>query len=138
MRFPGWIKVYGDKSYRGECRDEESEQIDCFNWMMFNHPDLHRIAIHPKNEGKKSWGQIRFDKLTGSINTGASDIIIPASPPFVCELKRVDHTKSRWQPKQLDYLETCKNEGAFVCVALGFEGFKLAIADYLKHKEEMK
>ena len=52
---------------------------------------------------------------------GASDIIIPGNPSFVCELKRRDHTKSTWQPKQLEYLEAAKENGSFVCVALGWE-----------------
>lgn len=53
---------------------------------------------------------------------GASDIIIPGSPTFVCELKRKDHTLCKWQPNQQEYLQAAKDNGAFVCVALGWEG----------------
>lgn len=132
MRFPEWLDVYGDRSYRGECRAESAEQMDAFSWLKMHHPDLHRIAVHPKSESKRTWGQVKFDRATGGMNAGASDIIIPASPPFICEMKRADHTKSTWQKGQVDYLEQCKKQGAFVCVALGFEGFKLAFSEYLK------
>lgn len=50
---------------------------------------------------------------------GAADIIIPCG--FVCELKRRDHTKSKWQPGQLEYLEAAQDAGCFVAVALGWE-----------------
>lgn len=53
--------------------------------------------------------------------TGASDIIIPASLSFVCELKRRDHTQSSWQPGQREYLTAAQDAGAFVCVALGWD-----------------
>jgi hypothetical protein len=44
----------------------------------------------------------------GWITPGASDIIIPAACSFVCEIKRRDHTKSKWQPGQVEYLESAK------------------------------
>lgn len=119
-------------AYRGKCKKEQAEQIDVFAWLRFHHPALAAIAVHPKIEGKRTYGQAHFDKKDGSINKGASDIIIPCSPPFVCELKRADHTKSKWQEGQIDYLLGCEKLGAFVCVALGLEGFKQAIEEYLK------
>jgi len=50
---------------------------------------------------------------------GASDIVIPASVSFVCEMKRQDHTKSKWQDGQIAYLDAAQRAGAFTCVALG-------------------
>lgn len=132
MRFPKSIKVYGDKSYRGKCSVEQTEQIDSFSWLKFNHPDLALLAVHPKIEGKRTWGQVNFDKKDGSLNKGASDIIIPGAPAFVCEIKRMDHTKSNWKSGQQEYLIAAQKQGAFACVALGFNGFKLAIVDYLR------
>lgn len=131
MKFPQWLTVYGDKDRRGECPTEQTEQINIFSWLEFNHPELSAIAVHPKNEGKRSWGQVHHDKKSGSINTGASDVIIPGSPSFVCEIKRANHTKSQWQKGQREYLENASDCGAFVCVALGLEGFKQAVKDYL-------
>jgi hypothetical protein len=139
MRFPKGLKVFGDPSFRGDCRKEQAEQIDAFAWLRFHHPELAKIAVHPKIEGKRSWGQVHFDKKDGSINKGASDVIVPANPAFVCEIKRKDHTKSRWQKGQKEYLETATDYGAFACVALGAEGFKQAVNEYLaatKNREE--
>ena len=63
---------------------------------------------------------------------GASDIIIPASVSFVCELKRKDHTQSKWQDGQIEYLEAANHAGAFVCVALGWEAAWQAFNDWLQ------
>lgn len=132
MRFPKWISVFGSQDYRGECPQELAEQITFFQWLRLQHPELHRIAVHPRNEGKRSYQQARMQRLEGSLNTGASDVIIPAGCAFVCEIKRKDHTKSRWQKGQLEYLEAAHNAGAFVCVALGHEAAKEAVQCYLK------
>ncbi len=132
MRFPEWLKVYGDTDFRGKCPPEWNEQVDGFAWMQYHHPELSALAVHPKNEGKRTWGQAARDKKDGSINKGASDCIIPGLVGFACEIKRADHTKSKWQEGQLDYLKACHDQGGFACVALGAEGFKLAITDYLK------
>ena len=64
------------------------------------------------------------------LNVGSADIIIPASPAFVCELKRKDHTQSKFQAGQVEYLENCQAMGAFVCVALGYEAAIQAVDDY--------
>lgn len=126
MKFPGWLPVYGDADYRAKKpRVEECEQIDIFNWLQHNHPEDYAIAIHPKNEGKRSGHQAARDRSSGCLNKGASDVIIPAALPLVCEVKRADHTKSAWQPGQLEFLHAAHDAGAFVFVAIGFEGFKI-------------
>lgn len=138
MRFPAWLAVYGDKSYKGKCREEWAEQVDFVAWMRLYHQDYAAVMVHPKMEGRRSWGQIAMQKKDGSINRGASDIVIPACPPFVCEIKRTDHRKSKWQPGQIDYLDNAKKMGAWVCVGLGFDGAKLAFNDYLKSTKKAK
>ncbi len=132
MKFPGVLKLYGDQLFRGECPTETSEQVAFFAELKRKYPHLHAIAIHPKNEGKRIKGQFQQlakDKAMG-LNTGSADIIIPASPAFVCELKRKDHTQSKFQPGQVEYLENCQKLGAFVCVALGYEAAMQAIDSY--------
>ena len=134
MKFPDFLKVYGDQSFRGECPTETSEQVAFFAELKRKYPNLHAIAIHPKNEGKRMKGQFQQlakDKAMG-LNPGAADIVIPGSPAFVCELKRKDHTKSKFQPGQIPYLENCQAAGAFVCVALGFEAAINAVDEYAK------
>lgn len=71
-------------------------------------------------------------KAKGAIRSGASDIIIVGNPTFVCELKRQDHTKSRWQDGQLEFLEYSLKNGAFVCIALGYESALEAVKDWIK------
>jgi hypothetical protein len=132
MKIPKTIKVFGDLNYRNSnCNHEWVEQKEFFGWMKEHLPLFFEIAIHPKNEGKRIGKQSVQDKELGSLNAGASDIIIPCSVPFVCELKKSDHTKSILSSKQLQYLERCKDQGAFACIALGNNGAKIAIDEWL-------
>lgn len=134
MKFPESLTVYGDQSYRGDCPSETSEQVAFFAELKRKYPLLHAIAIHPKNEGKRAKGQFQqlaMDKAMG-LNPGAADIVIPGSPAFVCELKRKDHMKSKFQQEQIPYLENCQTAGAFVCVALGYEAAMKAVDQYVK------
>lgn len=137
MKFPVFLPVFGDPSFRGACPVETAEQITFFQWLQAQHPRLHRIAIHPKNEGSRTYQQARAQKIEGSLNKGASDIIIPSFVPFICEMKRKDHTKSRWEDGQLEYLESAQDAGAFVCVALGYEGAISAIHEWLSIQNTM-
>lgn len=122
MKMPHWLPCYGDTEYRGDCPKESAEQITFFNRLRTECPDTYgMIAVHPRNEQQLRGGQFRAlarQKAEGQ-TTGASDIIIPGSPSFVCELKRRDHTKSKWQDGQQEYLEAAQKCGAFACVALG-------------------
>jgi len=129
MKFPSWLKVYGDTSYRGECPSETLEAITFFAQLRREYPDTYGlIATHIRNEGKRNWYQASREKAEG-MTKGAPDIIIPMSRTFVCEMKRLDHTKSKWQPMQLEYLKTAHDAGAFVCVALGYDAAYSAFLD---------
>lgn len=143
MRFPDWLPVYGDKTFRGACSIEDVEQMTFFNKLRREYPDSYGlIALHPKNEAKLIGGQFRAlskDKAMG-MAPGASDIIIPGAPAFVVEMKRRDHTKSSWQPGQIEYLEAAMKAGAFVAVALGWEAAWDAFCDWknLQIKQDQK
>jgi len=116
--------VYGDTSYRGKCPAEAMEQMTFFNTLRREYPvTWGRIALHPRNEQQLRGGQhkaLARHKAEG-LTTGASDIIIPGRVTFVCELKRQDHTQSKWQDGQAEYLAACAQAGAFACVALGWK-----------------
>ena len=134
MKIPDWLQTYGDTSYRGDCALEDAELMTFFNELKRLYPDLARIAIHPDNEGLViGTGHLHHakQKAKGAINKGAADIVIVGNPTFVCELKRKDHTKSRWQDGQLEFLEASQKQGAFVCVALGYEAALNAVKDYI-------
>lgn len=119
------ITIAGDIKYRGQCPHESAEQITLFNQLPER---MKKIATHIRNEGKRTAQQAQRHKIEG-MNTGASDIIIPCSPPFVIELKRKDHTKSTISKEQVEYLEECQAQGALVCVALGWEAALQFIKD---------
>ena len=121
--------------FRGECPKEDAELITFFNQLKLHYPDLYNIAIHPDNErlisGTGFNAQSR-QKAKGAIKKGAADIVICGNPTFVCEMKRQDHTKSRWQDGQLEFLEYSLKNGAFVCIALGYESALEAVKDWIK------
>lgn len=131
MKLSKTIPTYGDASYRGECPKESAEQITFINTIRARYPDTWgKIAIHIKNEGKRTAQQIRREKMEGMV-TGASDIVIGS---FWCELKRQDHTKSKISDEQIEFLEAQIELGFFGCIALGWEGAIEAFEAYLNER----
>ena len=133
MKIPQWLKTYGCMDFRGDCPREDAELMTFFNELNRLHPQLALVAIHPDNEGLVLGSGHHHhikQKAKGAIRNGAADIIIVGNPTFVCEMKRQDHTKSQWQNGQLDFLEASKNNGAFVCVALGYVAALLAVEEW--------
>lgn len=126
--------VYGDTGFRGNCPAEAVEQVTFFNRLRREYPDTWgRLAMHPRNEQQLKGGQFQGmarQKAEG-MTPGASDIVIPGRRTFVCELKRRDHTKSKWQDGQIEYLTAAHDAGAFACVALGYEAAWRAFCDWL-------
>jgi hypothetical protein len=130
--------VYGDAKFRGKCPPEAVEMASFFSRLRREYPNtLGVIALHPRNEQLLLGGQFKAivkHKAEG-MTKGASDIVIPAARPFICELKRRDHTLSAWQEGQIAYLETAKKLDAFACVALGAEAAWEALMDWMKENE---
>jgi hypothetical protein len=117
--------VFGNTEWRGKCPLESAEQITFFNTLRKEYPDTWgRLALHPRNEQQLRGGQHKglIKQKAEGMTPGASDIIIPARVAFVCEIKRQDHTQSKWQDGQIEYLTAAHNAGAFACVALGWVG----------------
>lgn len=133
MILPSTIRVYGDVSFRGKCQREEFEQISIISQIRRTYPNKYgKIVIHPRNEGLLSKGQLSSvaKRNAEGMTKGASDVIVPGSPAFVCEIKRRDHTQSKWQDGQIEYLEAAQSCGAFVCVALGAQAAWQAFEDW--------
>lgn len=123
--YPG-IELYGNQKFRDKnCPRESIEQITFVNNIKLKYPESYgKIICHIENEGQVSNGQfssIIRRKAMGSLNKGASDIIIPGHPAFVCEIKRADRTLSDITLEQLAFLYAAKEAGAFVCIALGHD-----------------
>lgn len=133
MKFPEWLPVYGDVSFRGVCSTEAHEQESFFRLLRLQYPRLAAAAVHPKNETKVMSGahfnHICKAKKMGQLK-GASDILIMGAPSLVCELKRRDHTKSQWQSGQIEFLQASLSLGAFVCVALGADAAIEAVKNW--------
>jgi hypothetical protein len=131
MKFPSNIKLFGDEAYRGDCPTESMEQVTFFTRLRKKYPNSWGIiAFHPRNEGKRSWVKAAIEKAEGMVK-GTSDVIIPGNPSFVCEIKRKDHTKSKWQDGQQEFLNAAKEAGSFVCIALGADAAEDAFRFYL-------
>lgn len=125
-QIPDYIQVFGDVNYRGDCATETAELIGFFKLLEKEFPSLHAIATHIRNEGKRSKFQ-GYKQQQEGMNTGASDIIIPCSPPIVIELKRRDHTLSTISAKQVSYLSSAHVLGGYAVVALGAIGAMEAV-----------
>lgn len=137
MKFDENLKVYGDISFRGDCSKEEIEQITFFNQLKKIYPDIAELATHVQNEGVKSKQKAARDARSG-LNQGMADIIIIGVPPCLIEMKRQDHTKSKWQKNQKKKLLLAQDLGAFACVALGYKAALEAVEDWIKCTQTMK
>ncbi len=123
------IRVYGDINYRGDCAREDSEVQTIVNQVRKRYP--HILFTHIKNEGKRTKAQMDFDKSMGLLN-GVSDLVFFGNPTLLIEVKRRDHTKSKWQPNQEQFLMAASSQGCLACVALGWEGAMQAVEDWIK------
>lgn len=118
------VPIYGNIKYRGKCPIESVEQASFFSRLRREYPETWGIlAVHPRNEGQLRGGQFRaiIKHKAEGMTPGASDIIIPGNPTFVCEMKRQNIQLSAWQEGQREYLEAAQSVGCFACVALGAE-----------------
>ena len=125
------VPLFGNTSFRGACPVEDIEVINFMLWVKYQYPKYAPIATHVKNEGKRSHGQARRDKNLG-LTKGFADVVILTTPPFVLEMKRRDHTKSKIDADQVKHLETVIENGGFACVALGFEAAKTAFLEHIR------
>lgn len=121
------VRVFGEPKYKGagKAPSELQEQITLFNEIRRQWPELGAIALHVRNEGKKSVQAALREKAEGMVS-GAADIIIPGAPAFVCELKKRDKG-ARVSKTQKTYLEAAAKNGAFCCICYGYESALEAI-----------
>lgn len=129
------IRTY-DSNYRGECRREEYEQIDCASWLQYNHPDRWPLIWHVPNEltvdkKKPGWAQHLAKRQKMGVKNGVSDIIDFGTIRGAFELKRLDRTQCKVTKEQRDFLKATDASGGFAAIVYGFEQFKVAYTDYL-------
>lgn len=113
-------KTYGS-AVSGPCPSEKVEMASFFNRLRREYPQYGAIALHIRNEGKRTAMQHQSIVGEGGFIKGASDVVIPGAPTFVMEMKSRAKT-ARVSKEQTAYLEACAAQGAFACVALGALG----------------
>jgi len=124
-------RTYGG-TYRGECRSETCEQIDCMGWLEHNHPERFALCFHTPNETKASAQYMQKRQKMG-VKPGVPDVIDLAGPvPGLFELKRLDRAKSKLSNEQRDFLTAADARGHFTAVCYGFSAFKEAYAEFLR------
>lgn len=124
------IRIY-DSNYRGECRQEWAEQIDCMGWLEFNHPERWPLIWHTPNETKATASYMQKRQKMG-VKAGVGDIIDFGRIRGAFELKRLDKSKCKVSKDQREFLQATDDSGGFAAIVYGFEQFKLAYADYLE------
>lgn len=132
------IRVY-DSGFRGPCRQEWIEQIDCAGWLEKNYPDRWPLIFHVPNEvtidkKKPGWAIHLQKRQKMGVSNGVSDIIDFGLVRGAFELKRKDKTAKgvRVTKEQREFLEAVADTGGFAAICYGVECFKLAYADYLE------
>ena len=126
------IPTYGTPT-TGPCPSEKVEMASFFNRLRRDHPQLGAIALHIRNEGKRTAMQHQSMVGEGGFVKGASDVVIPGVPTFVMEMKSRAKT-ARVSKEQTAYLEAAAANGAFACVALGAVGAWEAFEAWLCRK----
>lgn len=121
-------KIYGYHK-PGKHPTEAAEMATFFNILRLQYPKLHKVALHIRNEGRRSNSQMQAQKAQGGFVKGASDIIIPGNPTFVCELKSLAKS-AKISEDQIAYLENAANVGAFSCLAYGHEAAMEAVKEW--------
>lgn len=123
------IRIY-DSGFRGDCRVETIEQIDCAGWLEFNHPDRWPLIWHTPNEARATASYMHKRQKMG-VKSGVSDIIDFGLVRGAFELKRLDKSKCSVSREQRDFLQAVDDSGGFAAIVYGFSEFKKAYADYL-------
>jgi hypothetical protein len=123
------IRIY-DSGYRGDCRLEAIEQIDCAGWLQFNHPERWPLIWHTPNEAKATASYMQKRQKMG-VKSGVSDIIDFGLIRGAFELKRLDKSKCSVSKDQKEFLQAVDLSGGFAAICYGFQEFKKAYSDYL-------
>lgn len=122
--------TYGG-TYRGPCRSEDCEQIDCMGWLEHQHPERYPLCWHTPNEAKANAQYMQKRKKKG-VKSGVPDIVDTNGPVNgFFELKRLDRTKCNFPKEQRDFLAAADARGHFTAICYGFEAFKEAYAEFL-------
>ena len=123
-------KTYGQQE-KGVHPSEAAEMTTFFNQLRKHYPEYYAIALHVRNENDGDYKKTNKSKLEGGFVKGASDIVIIGNPTFVCEMKAINKG-SRLSKEQIDFLNSSAENGAFACVAYGWQATMQAFEEWRK------
>lgn len=110
---------------------EENTQIDCVNWMRWQHPSLAPYLHHSPNGGKRSKREAGRFKAMG-VKAGFPDLAlyIPRNNwhGLFIEMKT---DKGRQSESQKEWQKMLTGQGYLYVVCRGFEEFKSIINTYI-------
>jgi hypothetical protein len=140
------IEIVGDAGFRGDCKQEDADLASFFAWVRFTYPQYVNFIFHAETEfnptSATSYAYHAKSKAKGRLDGIADIICLPISkgaPAFMCELKRVDISKSLTSKKRKEHfykqiliLSSQQEAGNIAIVALGFESAKYAFIEYVE------
>ena len=114
------------------CRSEDAEQIQFTTNIRYHYPDL--LYFHTVNEGKVS-AHYRAKQIRKGLLSGVSDIMILKPNGhysfLAIELKKEIVSKCQVSKEQVTFIEDCKANGGFACVAYGAQAAMFVVKEYL-------
>ena len=123
-------KTYGQQE-KGVHPSEAAEMTTFFNQLRKHYPEYYAIALHVRNENDGDYRKTNKSKLERGFVKGASDIVIIGNPTIVCEMKAINKG-SRLSKEQIDFLNSSAENGAFACVAYGWQATMQAFMEWIK------
>lgn len=130
MKTPSWLPVFGGLPRAKDNPAEDYVLSSLISRIRKDYPSSYGlVAFHVKNESRRTVVQIRADKAKG-LTKGVSDLIIIGNPTLCMEIKK--DNSCRFEDGQLEFLQQAQKQGAFVCLAIGYQGAKDAFDYWLK------
>ena len=124
MKTPHWLPKFGDLPKATTNPAEDYVLSSLISRIRSVYPSSYGlVAFHVKNESKRTQGQIKADKIKG-LTKGVSDLIVIGNPTLCMEIKK--DNSCRFESGQLEFLQQAQKGGAFVCLAIGYDGAKAA------------
>ena len=128
MKTPTWLPKFGDLPKSTSNPAEDYVLSSLISRIRNDYPSTYGlVAFHVKNESKRTTGQIRADKAKG-LTKGVSDLIVIGNPTLCMEIKK--DNSCRFEDGQLEFLQQAQKQGAFVCLAIGYQGAKDAFEEW--------
>ena len=129
MKTPHWLPKFGDLPKATTNPAEDYVLSSLISRIRNDYPSSYGlVAFHVKNESKRTQGQIKADKIKG-LTKGVSDLIVIGNPTLCMEIKK--DNSCRFESGQLEFLQQAQKGGAFVCLAIGYDGAKAAFEHWL-------